>query len=77
VGALKIAKMSGVESLVHVVVRQATSTAAAAISTTPPPCVSDNTYDGGIGPRISAIFVILIGSLFGKTNSTLELHLEG
>ena len=28
-------------------------------------CVGDNEYNGELGVRISAIFVILVGSLFG------------
>ena len=58
-----------------VVVRQvaaATTTAAAAAAAstaaedTPGNCVLSNDYDGRLGVRISAVFVILIGSLFGK-----------
>ena len=30
-------------------------------------CDAGNEYDGRIGLRISAIFVILVGSLFGKS----------
>jgi hypothetical protein len=30
-------------------------------------CKGDNSYDGRMGVRISAIFVILIGSTFGKS----------
>lgn len=32
-------------------------------------CDAGNDYDGRIGLRVSAIFVILIGSLFGKIRS--------
>ena len=38
--------------------------AAAAAATSKPACASDNDYDGHIALRISAIFVILMGSLF-------------
>jgi zinc transporter 1/2/3 len=31
-------------------------------------CEGQNAYDGRMGVRISAIFVILVGSLFGKSN---------
>ena len=64
--------MAGLEELVHMVVRQATATvasAATAVASTRSSsqgCPSDNDYNGQIGARISAIFVILIGSLFGK-----------
>ncbi|KAG8533001.1 uncharacterized protein KY384_001783 [Bacidia gigantensis] len=43
----------------------ATTTAAAAAAATdeaPPACVADNDFDGRLGVRISAIFVILLGS---------------
>ena len=50
--------------------RQALATAAAtssaAAQTTAAGCDAGNDYDGRIGLRISAIFVILIGSCFGK-----------
>jgi zinc transporter 1/2/3 len=35
-------------------------------------CVAGNEYDGSMGLRISAIFVILVGSLFGMLMSTLS-----
>ena len=35
----------------------------------PPPCATGNEYNGDLGLRVSAIFVILIGSLFGKQSS--------
>lgn len=60
--------MSGVEAIANVVVRQAAGTAAAtlaAASTAKPACSPDNDYDGRIGLRISSIFVILVGSMFG------------
>lgn len=34
--------------------------------TPPPPCNSGNEYDGRIGLRVSAIFVIMIGSGLGE-----------
>ena len=39
---------------------------AAAAATSQPACASENDYDGRIALRVSAIFVILVGSLFGN-----------
>lgn len=39
---------------------------------TPGNCAGDNEYDGRMGIRISAIFVILVGSTLGK--STMHHH---
>ena len=33
-----------------------------------PACTAENEFDGRIGLRVSAIFVILAGSLFGMCN---------
>ena len=63
--------MSGVEAIANVVVRQAAGTAAAALaaaSTVKPACSPDNDYDGRMGLRISSIFVILVGSMFGESS---------
>ncbi|KAL9100498.1 MAG: hypothetical protein Q9163_004137 [Psora crenata] len=60
--------MSTVERIANLVVRQALNTAAAttpAEEAPPPPCSADNDYDGRLGVRISAIFVILLGSTLG------------
>ncbi|MCJ1285988.1 hypothetical protein MMC26_005330 [Xylographa opegraphella] len=63
--------MAAFEELAHMVVRQATTaagSAATAIATSPSSsdgCPADNDYNGQMGARISAIFVILVGSLFG------------
>ena len=61
--------MSRLEDAAIVFARQAlTSTATAAttaIASSGSTCDSGNGYDGKIGLRISAIFVILAGSLFG------------
>ena len=46
----------------HLAIRQA------GVDPTTPSCSADNEYNGEIGARISAIFVILVGSVFGKTN---------
>lgn len=58
------------QAIANVVARGALQSAAAASSaaatiTTQPACASDNDYDGRIGVRVSAIFVILVGSMFG------------
>lgn len=66
-------KMSGVQAIVDIVARQAYQTAAAATIA----CATDNGYDGRIGIRVSAIFVILIGSLFGKRGSRWPEVLSG
>ncbi|KAK4693354.1 solute carrier family 39 (zinc transporter), member 1/2/3, partial [Lecanoromycetidae sp. Uapishka_2] len=61
--------MSAVQAIANVVVREAYGTAAAtsaaAATTSKPICFGDNSFDGRTGLRVSAIFVILIGSLFG------------
>lgn len=63
--------MEDVQAVASVVARGALQLAAAASSsaaatfTAKPACNSDNDYDGRIGLRVSAIFVILVGSMFG------------
>ena len=61
--------MAEFQGIARIVVRQATSTAAAAVtsalSTSQAACTPDNDYDGRIGLRVSAIFVIMVGSMFG------------
>lgn len=62
--------------MADLVVRQALNTAPATASvaaaiTSPPACNLTNDYDGRIGLRISAIFVILVGSLFGEVHDTI------
>lgn len=52
--------------LVRQAIGTATATSLAAAQTTAAGCDSGNDYDGRIGLRISAIFVILIGSCFGE-----------
>ena len=70
-GTLSAAQWAGGKEAMHaitnVVVREALPSASAAAATmaTAPACTSDNDFDGRIGLRISAIFVILFGSLFG------------
>ena len=46
----------------------ATTAAAAEEDEAPPACVADNDYNGRLGVRISAIFVILVGSTIGLSN---------
>ncbi len=58
-------------AITQLVVRQATSTTTPATAATTAPsttvtCDASNGYDGRIGLRVSAVFVILIGSLFGR-----------
>lgn len=61
-------------AITQLVVRQATSTTPATAATTAPSttvtCDASNGYDGRIGLRVSAVFVILIGSLFGREISS-------
>lgn len=65
--------MAATAAMAQFAVRQvaasATSTAAAATATPdgPPTCDTTNGYDGRLGVRISAIFVILVGSFVGAT----------
>lgn len=47
--------------LAHLVIRQD-----AGEDQAPPECATQNEYDGRMGVRISAIFVILVGSTLGK-----------
>ena len=67
-------KMSAVQHIADVA-RQAIAsgaafTSSAAVAATsdagPSACTVENDYDGRIGVRISAIFVILVGSTFGE-----------
>ena len=50
--------------LARLVVRQAEE--AAGEEAAPPSCGSSNEYNGHMGLRISAIFVILVGSTLGE-----------
>ena len=73
-------RMEGVQAIANVVARgalqsaAAASSAAAATVTTQPACASDNNYDGRIGVRVSAIFVILVGSMFGTLSRHSRTH---
>jgi hypothetical protein len=42
------------------------------MDTAPPKCIVGNGYNGHMGARISAIFVILIGSMLGLFHSLLS-----
>lgn len=58
-----------IQELTRVVARQVAPSAvmsSAAAETAAPTCLPSNDYDGRLGVRISAIFVILVGSLLGK-----------
>lgn len=37
-----------------------------------PACAAENEFDGRVGLRVSAIFVILVGSLFGMWDKTSQ-----
>ena len=62
--------MEIVQAVANVIARGTLQSAAAAsstaaTSTAKPTCNPDNDYDGRISLRVSAIFVILLGSMFG------------
>lgn len=60
--------MGSLQELTRVVARQVAPSAVitgAAAHTSAVSCDSGNEFDGRIGVRVSAIFVILVGSLFG------------
>lgn len=64
--------MEGVQAVANVVARGALESAASsspATSTAKPACASDNDYNGRINLRVSAIFVILVGSMLGICSS--------
>lgn len=50
---------------------------AAAESESTPVCAGSNDYDGRMGVRISSIFVIFVGSLWGKSISSPEYYIKG
>lgn len=54
---------SPTELLTHLLIRQAEE--GAEDEPTPGNCSTSNEYDGRMGVRISSIFVILVGSVFG------------
>lgn len=60
--------MGSLQEVTRVLARQVgpvVTTAAA--DTSVPSCDAGNEFDGRVGLRISAIFVILVGSLFGTS----------
>ena len=57
--------MSRVQDIAYLVARQALETAVPESEEAPEACGVGNEYDGRIGLRISALFVILIGSTLG------------
>ncbi|KAL9030769.1 MAG: hypothetical protein Q9196_001147 [Gyalolechia fulgens] len=62
--------MENLHELTRVVARQVAPSAIISSAAAEPPaasCDGGNEYDGRIGVRVSAIFVILVGSLFGAT----------
>ena len=71
-----------IDGVTRVIARQAAAmttvaaaaTAIAASDTSSPACSSNNDFDGRVGTRVSAIFVILAGSIFGKQTSTRLLE---
>ncbi|EOD52862.1 putative plasma membrane low affinity zinc ion protein [Neofusicoccum parvum UCRNP2] len=60
-----MATMENALHVAHLVLRQETTDAADAAADTAPACDTGNEFDGRIGVRVSAIFVILVGSLLG------------
>lgn len=73
--------MEGVQAIANVVARGAlqsagTASSAAATVATQPACASDNDYDGRIRVRVSAIFVILVGSMFGTLSRRPRTHAQ-
>ncbi len=56
--------MEGLGELAHVAVRQ--------VASDTPACSSSNDYNGRLGIRVSAIFVILVGSLFGTSSKGIN-----
>ena len=77
--------MSAVKHVADLVVRQAlssadptaTESAAAAATTAVEACSADNDYDGRMGVRISAVFVILLGSTLGEPHVDFTVQCPG
>jgi len=57
--------MMASNTLLHLLVRQ--DDGAEGQGNAPVQCEGENGYDGNLGLRISAIFVILVGSFFGES----------
>ena len=51
---------SAINHVAQLAIRQA------GVDPTTPSCTADNDYNGEIGARISAVCVILVGSIFGE-----------
>lgn len=58
-----------VVELANLVLRQA-AVEPEEVEEAPPSCGGANAYDGRMGLRISSVFVILVGSSFGKWASS-------
>lgn len=74
---LWILSLSDMSQLLHLVARQVAAdggnegTIQVPIAGTPGHCDSGNEYNGDLGLRISAIFVIMVGSLLGMRHSPI------
>ncbi|KAI9838199.1 MAG: hypothetical protein M1837_002539 [Sclerophora amabilis] len=73
--------MAHMQDLMRLVVRQvedvSNATAAAPEEEPAPACESGNEYDGRLGLRISAVFVILVGSMIGALFPVLANRQKG
>jgi hypothetical protein len=67
--SIKTSKMDATLEVARLVLRQESS-ASGTLPDAADTCEGKNSYDGRMGVRISAIFVILVGSLFGKSSDT-------
>lgn len=70
--------MSHIIHLATIVARQVApdeATTTVPLTGQPGHCDTGNEYDGNLGLRISAIFVILVGSLFGTDSRVLVQHM--
>lgn len=56
----------------NLALRQSTEDPTQIAADAPPACGGGNSYDGRMGLRISSVFVILIGSTFGKLSSPVS-----
>jgi zinc transporter 1/2/3 len=65
---ITLANMEAAMEVARLVLRQSDASGAETQPEAPITCSQQNEYDGRMGVRISAIFVILVGSLFGKSS---------
>lgn len=65
---------TAIVELAHLVLRQSTEEPVVDPEA-PPACGGGNSYDGRLGLRISSVFVILVGSTFGRSKLTMDLLL--